>query len=325
MRFYIFCPANHATGGPEALHQLSDALLRVGADAFMYYLNANAETNPKHPDYEIYRSRRAKEILDAPDSIIIVPEIFASVFSRFKKAQLCVWWLSVDNYLPYDVANCANRVDFDDRRIVHLAQSEYATQFLRRRGARTIIALTDYIHESLRTPAASKERKDIILYNPAKGIEFTRQLIEAFPTKIFVPLKGLNKASLRDLFQTAKLYIDFGHHPGKDRMPREAAALGCCILTSLSGAAGNSIDTPIGRAYKFEISASSVEPIGKMFDDIFANYKTRIHDFARIRDVIANQEAEFRIEAQVFGLHMAHRLGCPFSVQENSDPQALAV
>lgn len=325
MRFVIFCPANYATGGPEALHQLSDALLRAGADTCIYYLNATAGVNPKHESYEIYRSLRATEVPDADDTIIIVPEIFASVFSQFRRAQPCVWWLSVDNYLPHDVNGSPNRVNFQDARIVHLSQSEYATRFLRARGARCIIGLTDYIHESLRTPSGNMRREDLVLYNPAKGMAFTKQLIDAFPSTEFIALKGMDKASLRELFQTAKSYIDFGHHPGKDRMPREAAALGCCVLTSRSGAAGNGIDTPIKDCYKFETEPSSIVPIGNMIDDIFANYKTRIHDFSRMRDVIANQEAEFLVEAQVFGLRMADRLGSEFPAHAQPRPQSLAV
>jgi hypothetical protein len=119
------------------------------------------------------------------------------------------------------------------------------------------------------------------------------------------------------------VYIDFGHHPGKDRMPREAAAAGCCIITSRSGAAGNDLDTPINGRYKFELLASSIEPIGQLLGDILRNYDDRILDFARYRDVIENQEAVFRVEAQAFGLHMASRLGCPFPARD-IEPNALA-
>lgn len=313
MRFYIFCPASYATGGPEALHQLCDALLSVGADASMCYLNPKVGLNPKHSDYDIYRSVLTARIEDAPDSIIVVPEIFASVFSRFKQAQPCVWWLSVDNYLPHDAVGAPNRVDFSDRRIVHLSQSEYATRFLRRRGAKTIISLSDYIHADFRSCSGEKrQREDIVLYNPQKGMEFTTKLIEAFPQKKFLPLRGMNREVLREFFETAKVYVDFGHHPGKDRMPREAAALGCCILTSSSGSAGNKLDMPIKDAYKFDLLPSSVQPIGRAIDEIFADYKSRIYDFSQLRDIIANQEAVFRVEAQVFGLLMASRVGAPF-------------
>ncbi len=52
--------------------------------------------------------------------------------------------------------------------------------------------------------------------------------------------------------------------------------------------------------------------IGRLIDDIFLNYNNRILDFIRTRDVIDNQEAIFRQQAQVFGLMMASRIGFPF-------------
>ncbi len=35
----------------------------------------------------------------------------------------------------------------------------------------------------------------------------------------------------------AKLYIDFGYHPGKERMPREACLLDCCLIIGKDGSA----------------------------------------------------------------------------------------
>jgi hypothetical protein len=298
-------------------------LLAVGADAAMCYLDPKPGLNPKHPAYDIYRSVSAGKIEDASDSVLIVPEIFGAVFSYFKNAQPCLWWLSVDNYLPHDQKGSANRIDFKDDRLVHLAQSDYAKRFLHGRGAKTILSLSDYIHKDLRSQAPAFPRRDLVLYNPKKGLKFTEKLISAFPDTAFVPLNGMNRAALRALYETAKVYIDFGHHPGKDRMPREAAAAGCCILTSRSGAAGNDLDTPIDEAYKFEVSDSSIAPVGLLLDDIFQHYAERSLDFRRYREVIDNQEAVFRIEAQAFALYLASRLGCDWRPNA-TEPAALA-
>ena len=45
--------------------------------------------------------------------------------------------------------------------------------------------------------------------------------------------------------QKAKVYIDFGNHPGKDRFPREAVACGCRVITGRRGAAAFDQDVPI--------------------------------------------------------------------------------
>ena len=52
----------------------------------------------------------------------------------------------------------------------------------------------------------------------------------------FIPLRGLSREQLNDLFFKAKIYIDFGKFPGKDRLFREAALNNCCILTGKFGA-----------------------------------------------------------------------------------------
>jgi hypothetical protein len=203
-------------------------------------------------------------------------------------------------------------VDFTDNRIFHLAQSEYAIRFLRGRGAKTIISVSDYIHDGLKSQLPELPRRDIILYNPKKGMEFTEKLVSASPDMAFVPLTGMNRVALRALFETAKVYIDFGHHPGKDRMPREAAAGGCCVLTSRSGAAGNDLDTPIDDRYKFDLHPSSIEPIRQVIKDILINYDARSSDFMRYRDVIDNQKTVFRGEAQALALHLAKHIGSSF-------------
>ena len=40
-----------------------------------------------------------------------------------------------------------------------------------------------------------------------------------------------------DLMSESKVYIDFGNHPGKDRIPREAVINGCCVITGVRGSA----------------------------------------------------------------------------------------
>ena len=46
-------------------------------------------------------------------------------------------------------------------------------------------------------------------------------------------------------------YIDFGPHPGMDRLPREAALAGCIVITNREGAAAHDEDVPLPPEYKF--------------------------------------------------------------------------
>lgn len=62
----------------------------------------------------------------------------------------------------------------------------------------------------------------------------------------------------RDAFcmSKSKVYIDFGNHPGKDRIPREAAISGCIVITGKRGAAAFAEDVCIPETYKFDESCA---------------------------------------------------------------------
>ena len=59
----------------------------------------------------------------------------------------------------------------------------------------------------------------------------------------------------------SKIYIDFGNHPGKDRIPREASASHCVVVTGKRGSAANQIDVPIPDDFKFDDSIGNDEKI----------------------------------------------------------------
>ena len=66
----------------------------------------------------------------------------------------------------------------------------------------------------------------------------------------FIPIQGMSSIEVANLLESAKIYIDFGNHPGKDRLPREAVLSGCCIITNSKGSAKNSVDICISKKYK---------------------------------------------------------------------------
>ena len=87
----------------------------------------------------------------------------------------------------------------------------------------------------------------------------------------------------------SQLYIDFGHHPGKDRMPREAAIRNCMVMTSKLGSAGNDIDVGIPENYKFTSNDESLEKISKSIHYALDNYLNEIHKFEKYRETIRNE------------------------------------
>ena len=181
---------------------------------------------------------------------------------------------------------------------VHLYQSEYARQFLELVGVEKALHLPDYIHpDFLRSELAEERRDDVVAYNPAKGLRFTEQIIRAaarLQVKVsFRPVSGLRRHEVVELLRRAKVYIDFGYHPGKDRLPREAAALGCCVLVGLRGSARHEKDVPIPSEFKFSVDNSSIPAIVAAIQLCMENYEGVRHRFDGYRRLIAQERSIF--------------------------------
>lgn len=108
----------------------------------------------------------------------------------------------------------------------------------------------------------------------------------------------MNREEVIALLQKAKVYIDFGHHPGKDRIPREACMLGCCVITSKKGSARFQEDVPISDDYKFRDSVASIPAIANKIHQCFAQFSQRHKDFESYRSSIKSQEEIFDQEVQ---------------------------
>ena len=126
------------------------------------------------------------------------------------------------------------------------------------------------------TPSQQILHRDIdVVYNPAKGMHYTNEIIRrAGQTLQIVPIgKGPNGQirmtgnEVTNLLCRAKVYIDFGPHPGMDRLPREAALAGCIVLTNREGAAGYDVDVPLPTEFKFG-GLFNVEKVYALLRDI---------------------------------------------------------
>ena len=95
-------------------------------------------------------------------------------------------------------------------RYVSLYQSEYAHHFLYTKGFKYVLPLKRlYQYGILYEIPKVSGRENIVLYNPAKGMEYTRQLIRLSPDLEWRPIQGLKRKQLVELLRKSKLYIDF--------------------------------------------------------------------------------------------------------------------
>lgn len=310
----ILCPAHLRTGGPEALHQLGHTLLRLGHDVRIVYIGADLVmqtddagiTVPPipdavHPDYAAYGVPRAWRVDDQPGNAVVFPEIWTLLLPFVKRATCLVWWLSVDNGMPS--LNHMGGVDvLRSMRATHLGQSWYALDWLASHGVTgqpLFDPLSRDFHAQALAPA--EPRVPRILYSP-KGRDFMALLRRRAPDLDWVELSGFTSEQMRGLFRTSMLHVDFGNHPGRDRMPREAALLGCCVITGRRGSAGNDRDVPIRRRYKFQDKPVLIPWILWTIRRVLAGYDRRVGDFAAYRAVLALDQATFDAQAAgIFG------------------------
>lgn len=203
--------------------------------------------------------------------------------------QTAIWWLSVDN-------NNGKYKDWDRDDILHLYQSEYAKRHLQKNGAKHIVAMTEYIPD--RNAEAADASRDLqVLYNPLKGIHYTdeiqRRSARGKDAIKFTPIGGgsdgrqrISPEEVVQMLRRARIYIDFGPHPGMDRLPREAALAGCVVITNAEGAAQYDEDVPIPADYK--IRKFDVDRIHRLLRSCL-NDESKVNDFDPYREWIGGQ------------------------------------
>ena len=219
---------------------------------------------------------------------------------KYKNIRKIIWWLSLDNYfgfkfreensklirsikkIPYNlISKINNLINFrfgiytyhDYLKTIysfkkiekekevkqasfHLMQSFYVFDYFKQFKNKHL--LNDY--QNIRfSKNKKKDKKNIICYSHKSNsfMDLLKKKINAN----FIILKGYNKNQISKIFKKTKIYMDFGYHPGKDKMPREAVLFDNCIITNLKGSANNSQDIPIKRKYKFKECLENVNNI----------------------------------------------------------------
>jgi hypothetical protein len=256
---FILCPAGAVSGGPEALHQLAATLrTRSVAASIVYY--ATGPNRPVVPvPYRRYDVAVSATVNDDPDAVVVIPEVVTSLAWTFPRAQKAIWWLSVDNYFKWQHCNPGPDILAPLPDIAHLCQSAYALDFLTRQQARPLLMLTDFVAADDFTPAPAAGRLPVVAYNPKKAPDTMQRLMAQDRGIIWLPLQGLDKATLADLLRQVRLYVDFGPHPGRDRIPREAALCGAVVITGRRGAAGFASDVPLPERFRLDETTAEFE------------------------------------------------------------------
>ncbi len=317
-KIYVVCPANNKTGGTELLHQLVYHLNLINKKAVVaYYLEGKQrQDGPVPAEFLCYVKEYCymKDVIDSADNILILPEVCIGKHRKYKKIQKCIWWLSVDNFMAisgrinrlkrYGILSFLKHLWLNDynsendlKKIsIHLYQSYYARNFLieqKNIADEKLFYLSDYINDIYLNNLEVREKEDMVIYNPKKGRKFTEKLIAASSEIKWVPIQNMTNVEVQELMRRAKVYVDFGNHPGKDRIPREAAMSGCCIITSRQGAAGYHEDVAINEEYKFADEDRNIMAIVGTIKRCLEDYDTIYRDFFDYREIIKSEKIKF--------------------------------
>ena len=208
--------------------------------------------------------------------------------------------MSVDNYIintqERDLDIIRNQIE------LHLVQSAYAYHYVTERvgiSKDKVMYVSDYIGDIYRIKLPEIQRQDIVLYNPKKGLEALRPIIEKTSWVKWVPLIGLSEEDMTAYMHISKVYIDFGNHPGKDRIPREAAMCGCCVITNKRGSAAYYEDVPIPDRYKFE-AENDIDNIQGCIRYICDNFYEAQCDYDEYRRKISREKEIFYEDVKKF-------------------------
>lgn len=211
------------------------------------------------------------------------------------------------NFLPnFDIASKAlhkySNLDLSNLDLLkvdlHLTQSVRITNHLKEKGLYNVACIFDHLNKDfLEEKFDISEKENIICYNVKKGFEFVSKIIE-YSNKSniglrFIPIVGLDRKGVISLLKKAKVYIDFGNFPGKERIPREAVMLGCCVITGKRGSAKYFEDVPIPEEYKFEDKYENIPNIIQKIQECLTNYENKLKDFELSREIIKNEPIRY--------------------------------
>ena len=329
----VYYPRGLQTGGPEALHQLVDSLRGMGVDAALMPL-PGTEDRDRVPGYESYDAPEASMPHVSSTCGVVVPEVWHKALKLEYENLLC-WWLSVDNSAFFAASRSWRfRQELSDSRHVlltayarekarrtayakhirqarHLAQSVYAQQQLSINLKIPSDMLSDYTTFAAIDRELSASSRPVIAFNPAKGGHLAHQVRDQFSGTVeWVSLNSMDRTQLQSALLRTDIYLELGHQPGKDRLPREAAACGAVVLALQRGSGAVPSDVAIPTQHKIsdegDIPKKAVALIRRVLADLVAHHALQ----ADYRKKVASERTTFNREvAEVFRGPHAHNHG----------------
>ena len=150
------------------------------------------------------------------------------------------------------------------------AQSFYGQAFVRRHLQRDAFIITDYPRRA-HVPTAVNKDPQLVAYNGKKGRWKIGEIAALLPEVNFVPVENMTYTQVCALLSRSSLYLEIGHLPGRDRLPREAALLGTPTVMLARGAGFCWQDFPIGERYRIPYTVDWAQNMAPVITEALAD------------------------------------------------------
>ncbi len=265
-----------------------------------------------------------ENIKDIENNCVIVPEAATTFLFRYKNMKKIVWWLSIKFYdgefvdkepkhtsivdplkkiyhylefwkIKLDRLKKYHKFRYPLNQVnLHLTGSYYAYEVLKSKyKINSELFIHSIGHDFLKLGEWTRSqdttpREDVVLYNPAKPSKVMKKLLKRNKFK-YVPICNMTPIQMIELFRRSKLYVDFGHFPGPERLPKETVYNGVTVLVGKRNASVNAYDVMIPEEYKLKIN-TSLKKIEAKIANMLEHYDEIYHEFDSFRQMVTNME-----------------------------------
>ena len=227
-------------------------------------------------------------------------QVWTQYLDVIPRVRQVLWWLSVDN----NGGSFHDFVGSAARGVVHASNSQYGIDYLASRRVPGALLLPDFVDVPLCGGGANASdplaggvgvgRGRVVAYNPSKGGAVTNRIIAALSASAggqgvqMVPVQHVPSSAY--ILRYARVYIDFGHHPGQDRLPREAVQCGCTVITGTEGSASLYADVPLPAALKIRAPLQNLQDTVRRIQAAVDAYPTKgAEEMQAYRGFVAGQ------------------------------------
>lgn len=230
---------------------------------YIWWLSVDNCPAPIANNYENRKNPiRLRKILSATDLLKLKKN---STISKLKKKYKKVG-LDLESDFKSEI-----KLDFS--KVSHMAQSFYAQDFLKNELKIHAPVVSDFIRretDTLKFNARVNEKKTIS-YNYAKSHLILSKVMKRMAKNIeFIPLQNMNGIQIRNQLANSDLYLDMGHFPGRDRLPREAISMGCPVLLARRGAARYYNDFQLDEEFRFDIVNRNAKDLESVLNQLLS-------------------------------------------------------